>query len=169
MVCRQRRFAVIGEIYPEHLIRRLAQLALVFVECFPRALIGIFGAQNESVYYTDFAVRAFRIYLCMIVLACVNKATFIFLQAMGKAVESTLLSMVREIVFGVGFALLLPRFFGLSGVLWSMPVSDILTAVISAVIILKTYRQLRAARREAGREAGREAEREAERAQVVSG
>ena len=33
----------------------------------------------------------------MIVLACVNKATFIFLQAMGKAVESTLLSMVREI------------------------------------------------------------------------
>ena len=81
----------------------------------------------------------------MIVLACVNKATFIFLQAMGKAVESTLLSMVREIVFGVGFALLLPRFFGLSGVLWSMPVSDILTAVISAVIILKTYRQLRAA------------------------
>ena len=130
---------------------------------------GILGAQNESVYYTDFAVRAFRIYLCMIVLACVNKATFIFLQAMGKAVESTLLSMVREIVFGVGFALLLPRFFGLSGVLWSMPVSDILTAVISAVIILKTYRQLRAAGRAAGREAGREAEREAERAQVVSG
>lgn len=139
----------------------LGALALVFVECFPRALIGIFGAQNESVYYTDFAVRAFRIYLCMIVLACVNKATFIFLQAMGKAVESTLLSMVREIVFGVGFALLLPRFFGLSGVLWSMPVSDILTAVISAVIILKTYRQLRAAGRAAGREA--------ERAQVVSG
>ena len=29
---------------------------------------------------------------------------------MGKAVESTALSMVREVVFGVGFALLLPRF-----------------------------------------------------------
>ena len=36
-------------------------------------------------------------------------------RAMGKAVESTLLSMVREIVFGVGFALLLPRFFGVLG------------------------------------------------------
>ena len=78
----------------------------------------------------------------MMILACVNKATFIFLQAMGKAVESTILSMVREIVFGVGFALLLPLFFGLDGVLYSMPTADFLTAVISAIIILKTYRQL---------------------------
>ena len=93
-------------------------VGLILVEGFPRALIGIFGAANESVYYTDFALRAFRIYLCMLVLACVNKACFIFLQAMGKAAASTALSMVREIVFGVGFALLLPLFWGLDGVLW---------------------------------------------------
>lgn len=105
-------------------------------------LIGIFGASNESVYYTDFAVKAFRLYLCMILFACVNKAAFIFLQAMGKAVASTILSMVREIVFGVGFALLLPIFFGLDGVLYSIPVSDILTAVISAIVIAMTYKQL---------------------------
>ena len=116
--------------------------ALIIVECFPEALIGIFGAANESVYYTDFAVKAFRVYLCMMVFACVNKATFIFLQAMGKAVPSTMLSMVREIVFGVGFALLLPVFFGLDGVLYSMPVSDLLTAAVSAVIICGAYKKL---------------------------
>lgn len=115
---------------------------LLIVECFPQALIGIFGAKKESVYYTEFAVRAFRIYLCMLILACVNKATFIFLQAMGKAVASTLLSMVREIVFGVGLALLLPRFFGLDGVLYSMPAADILTAVLSAWIFWKTVQDL---------------------------
>lgn len=117
-------------------------VALILVEGFPQALIGIFGAANESVYYTDFAIKSFRIYLCMIILACINKAAFIFLQAMGKAMDSTMLSMVREIVFGVGFALLLPIFFGLDGVLYSMPVSDALTAVISAVLIVKTYKQL---------------------------
>ncbi len=121
-------------------------LAFVIVEGFPAGLIGIFGASNESVYYTDFAIRAFRIYLCMVVFACVNKAAFIFLQAMGKAVASTMLSMVREILFGVGFALLLPRLYGLDGVLYSMPVSDILTFVISAVIIAFTYKQLGGAR-----------------------
>ena len=116
--------------------------ALLIVECFPAQLIGIFGAANESAYYTDFAVKAFRVYLCMMVFACVNKAAFIFMQAMGKAAVSTMLSMVREIVFGVGFALVLPVFFGLDGVLYSMPVSDVLTAVISAVVIALTYKQL---------------------------
>ncbi|SCH65530.1 Multidrug export protein mepA [uncultured Clostridium sp.] len=118
-------------------------VALVLAEGFPRQLIDIFGAANESSYYTDFAIKAFRTYLCMMILACINKACFIFLQAIGKALASTLLSMFREVVFGVGFALLLPIFFGLDGVLYSMPVSDILTFLISAVIIVKTYQELK--------------------------
>ena len=117
-------------------------VALVLAEGFPHQLITIFGAKNESVYYTEFAIKAFRIYLCMMILACVNKACFIFLQAVGKALSSTMLSMFREVVFGVGFALLLPVFFGLDGVLYSMPVSDILTFIISAIIIVKTYKEL---------------------------
>ena len=120
-------------------------VALILVEVFPRQLIALFGAANESSYYTDFALRSFRIYLCMIILACINKACFIFLQAMGKAAESTALSMVREVVFGVGFALLLPMFFGLNGVLYSMPLSDILTFIIALYLIVKTYRQLNGA------------------------
>ncbi len=117
-------------------------VALLLAECFPRQLIAIFGASSESGYYTEFAVKAFRVYLCMMVLACVDKACFIFLQAVGKALASTLLSMFREVVFGVGFALLLPVFFGLDGVLYSMPVSDILTFIITLFIIVKTYRDL---------------------------
>ena len=56
-------------------------VALVLAERFPRNLISLFGAANESRYYTEFAVLAFRTYLCMLPLACVNKACFIFLQA----------------------------------------------------------------------------------------
>ena len=117
-------------------------VAWILVMFFPRQLIGIFGASNESVYYTQFAVKAFRTYLCLVVFACVNKACFIFLQAMGKAGASTALSMLREVVFGVGFALILPRFFGLDGVLYSMPVSDGLTFLIAAYLIWKTYGEL---------------------------
>ncbi len=54
---------------------------------------------------------------------------------MGKALESTILSRVRVIVFGVGFALLLPLKFGLDGVLYSMPLSDILTFLIALFLI----------------------------------
>ena len=134
----------VKELFTKLLIAEAAVgvIALIIVELLPQQLINIFGAANESAYYTDFAIKAFRIYLCMMVFACVNKACFIFLQAMGKAAESTILSMIREIVFGVGFALLLPRFFGLDGVLYSMPLSDILTFIIAAFLILKTYKQL---------------------------
>ena len=118
-------------------------LSLLIVEGFPGLLIAVFGASGESVYYTEFAVRAFRVYLCMIVLACINKAAFIFLQAMGRAFASTLLSMIREVVFGVGLALLLPPFFGLNGVLYSMPVADVLTFFASVVVIGFTWRFLR--------------------------
>lgn len=118
-------------------------VALFIVEAFPSFLISIFGAANESVYYTDFAKKAFRIYLCMMVFACVNKATFIYLQAIGKAFLSTALSMIREVIFGVGFALLLPLKFGLDGVLYSMPASDILTFIISLAAIFYTMKMLK--------------------------
>ncbi|MBQ8130640.1 MAG: MATE family efflux transporter [Clostridia bacterium] len=117
-------------------------VALVIVQLFPRQLIGIFGAANESAAYTDFAVKAFRTYLCLMPLATVNKGTFIFLQSVGKALASTLISLIREVVFGVGFALLLPLRFGLDGVLYSMPVSDLLTFIVAAFVIASTYRQL---------------------------
>jgi len=117
-------------------------VAFIIVEFFPGQLIMIFGAKNESIYYTQFALKAFRVYLCLIILACVNKATFIYLQSLGKALLSTVLSMVREVVFGVGFALILPIFFGLDGVLYSMPVSDALTFIVSVVSIIYTYKIL---------------------------
>lgn len=117
-------------------------IALFIVELFPDKLIALFGAANESSYYTDYAIRAFRVYLCMIILATVNKATFIYLQSLGKALLSTMLSMVRELAFGVGLSILLPQFFGLDGVLYSMPVADVLTFIVSVSCILYTMRLL---------------------------
>lgn len=114
-------------------------VAVVIVELFPAQLIGIFGAANESAYYTEYGIRCFRTYLCLTVLATVNKGTFISLQSMGKALTSTILSLVREVVFGVGFALLLPVWFGLNGILYSMPISELLTFLIGLVIIIQTY------------------------------
>ena len=119
-------------------------VALLIVEFFPRGLIGIFGASHESAEYTAFAIKSFRIYLCMMIFATVNKGTFIYLQSLGKAFASTAISMIREVVFGVGFALLLPRFFGLDGVLYSMPLSDLCTALIAAAVIFLTYKELSA-------------------------
>lgn len=113
--------------------------ALSAVEVFPKALISLFGAANESVYYTEFAMRTFRIYLSMIVLACINKASFIYLQALGKAFLSTMLSMMREVVLGVALPVILPLFYGLDGILFSMPAADLITFVMTVIVILYIF------------------------------
>lgn len=120
----------------------IGAVALLIVEFLPKQLIGIFGAGNESVYYTEFAVKSFRIYLGMMILAMVNKGTFIYLQALGKAVLSTITSLTREIIFGVSLPIILPIFFGLDGLLYSFPAADILTFIIALIIICKTYKEL---------------------------
>ncbi len=117
-------------------------IALVIAECFPMRIANLFGAANESAYYAEFAVRCFRIYLCMMVLATVNKGTFIYLQALGKPVASTVISLIREIVFGVFLPIVMPVFMGLDGLLWSFPAADILTFAIALFFILRTRKEL---------------------------
>lgn len=118
-----------------------AAATLVF-ELFPQQFADIFGAGSESVYYNEFAVRCIRLFLCTLPLACVNKGAFIFLQSLGKAFESTALSLIREVVFGVGLVLLLPIWLGLDGVLYFMPIADILTFIITIAVAVRNYRQL---------------------------
>ena len=82
----------------------------------------LFGAANESAYYADFTVKCFRIYLCLMPLATLNKGTFIYLQALGKAFAFTAVSLTCEIIFGVCFPIILPT-------------SDVLRARRSAVVV----------------------------------
>ena len=49
---------------------------------------------------------------------------------------------IREIIFGVFLPILLPRFFGLDGVLYSFPTADVLTFILTVVVIIKVYREL---------------------------
>ncbi|NLO83914.1 MAG: MATE family efflux transporter [Clostridiales bacterium] len=115
-------------------------VALCLFQFFPAQLISLFG--SESDLYMQFAVVAFRTYLAMVVLACVNKASFIFLQAMGRPWLSTGLSFLREVLLSVPLVMILPRYMGLDGILYSMPISDLIAFVPSVLVLVLTYRQL---------------------------
>ena len=117
-------------------------IALIIAEGFPLSVARLFGAAGESVYYAEFTVKCFRTYLCLLPLATLNKGCFIYLQALGKATASTAVSLTREILFGVFLPILLPRLWGLDGLLWSFPVADFLTFFLTLVFLRRTYRQL---------------------------
>lgn len=95
---------------------------LVFELC-PQVVVALFGSENGL--YNEYACLCFRVFLCGILLTCIQKASSIFLQAIGKPGKSTLLSLSRDVIF-----LCLPSFCWRGGrgdrVLWAAPCADVL-------------------------------------------
>ena len=64
-------------------------------------------------------------------------------EKIGKLMQAYALPCVISLLVGALYNIVDQLFFGLDGVLYSMPVSDILTAVLSAAIIIRTFRSLK--------------------------
>ena len=115
-------------------------VATILFECFPHLIIRIFG--NEGPAYTEFAVLCFRVYLCFILLTCFQKISGVFLQALGKPVQSVLVSISRDLLFQLPLMLILPKAFGLMGLLYAAPAADVLAFLVSFVFIAVQIKRL---------------------------
>ena len=115
-------------------------VSTVVFEVFPLSIIRIFGSESEL--YNEFAVLAFRIYLCTIIFCCVQKATSIFLQSLGKPVMSLGLSLLRDFILSSPLILLFPRFFGVVGALYSAPVADVISLIVVVFMMRSVYKEL---------------------------
>ena len=104
-------------------------IAMICFEVFPLQIIGIFG--SEDGLYNEFAVLSFRIFLSLIAMCCVQKSCSIFLQSLGMPVLSMGLSLLRDFVLSVPLTLILPRFLGVTGTLYSSPIADIISFTAS--------------------------------------
>ncbi len=102
-------------------------VSMILFEAFPLQITSIFG--SEDGLYNEFAVLSFRLFLSMIILTCIQKATSVFLQSLGKPVMAMGLSLLREFVLSVPLAIVLPMFFGVEGALFSAPIADIVTMI----------------------------------------
>lgn len=110
-------------------------IATIIFELFPMKIIQLFG--NGSELYNEFAIYAFRVYFSTIVLCCIQKATSIFLQSLGKPMLSMGLSLLRDFVVSVIAVYVAAYYFGVYGPILSAPISDIISFIV--VLILWKY------------------------------
>lgn len=115
-------------------------VSLICFEVFPMEIISVFG--SEDGLYNEFAVLAFRVFLGGIVLCCIQKSCSIFLQSMGRPALSMLLSLLRDFVLSVPLALVLPRFFGVTGALYSGPAADVISFGVAVLCMAAVFRKL---------------------------
>lgn len=116
-------------------------VAFLIFQFAPMSVVSLFG--SEEGLYNEFAVKAFRIFLMLCPLTGFQTIAAVFLQAIGKPVQSAILSLARQIIFFVPAALILPVFFGVIGVLWTGPVADGLAFVLSLIFLIVERNRLK--------------------------
>ncbi|MDD4835633.1 MAG: MATE family efflux transporter [Synergistales bacterium] len=97
--------------------------SLVVAQTFPRQLTMLFNSESQELI--SMTVRAMRIGYLGIPLAGVAIISGFVFQALGKAKQSIILNLCRQVIFLLPPLLLLPPVFGIDGVWASFPIVDV--------------------------------------------
>ncbi|MBR1515375.1 MAG: MATE family efflux transporter [Paludibacteraceae bacterium] len=122
-------------------------MGIVFIlgECTPVWMTRIF---THDAGLIDATLIPMRILCCSMWLVGFQMVTGNFFTSIGMAGKAIFLSLTRQVIYLIPLSLLLPVVFSdpLSGVWWSLPVSDALSALTAAVILWRTMPQFKLAK-----------------------
>ncbi len=118
----------------------IAGLIFVFIMLGASQLAGIFTPEQELIDLTAPAVRLAFLATPLILIQLIGSAYF---QAIGQAWPALLLTLTKQGFCLIPLLLILPKFFGLTGVWISFPIADVLSAGICFVFLRKAMKGLR--------------------------
>ena len=111
-------------------------LSFVLCEFFPHYTIRIFTDDAET---TRLATEGMRVIQLLSPLVGFQIVVGNFFQSIGMAKKSIFLSLSRQLVFLIPMLLILPRYFGTTGVWASITVADGLSIIVSASMLWHFY------------------------------
>lgn len=120
-------------------------VSTLLFEFAPNLIVRMFGSPTNIPNpedYWQFAEVTFRIFLSLVVFTCTIKMTSIFFQAVGKPVHAVISSVIRDIICFVPLVLILPRFFGVKGVLYAAPIADFIAMIVAVSMTVCFMRSL---------------------------
>ena len=106
----------------------------------PGWLLGLFGEGSPE--YFEFGIKTFRVMLFFTWLNFLQPITSTFFTSIGKSIKGVFLSMTRQIIFLLPLILLLPRFWGIEGILLSGPVADLLAAIAAVWMVFVEFKKM---------------------------
>lgn len=115
-------------------------VGFVITRAFPSQLISVFNRTDEELL--NFGVRAIRIFLTFLPIIGFQIVAANYFQAVGKPRHASFLSLSRQVLILIPALLILPRFFGLDGLLMAGPVADLTASIITGIFLMKELRHL---------------------------
>ena len=106
----------------------------------PDLVVSIFTSDEELI---AISARGLRIVVMFFPIIGFQMVTSNFFQSIGMASKAIFLSLTRQMLFLLPALIILPRFFGVAGVWYSMPVSDLLASLVAMVMLVSQFRKFK--------------------------
>ena len=119
----------------------LTSLGFVLFQFFPRQILSVFGS-GDALYY-EFAIRFMRIFLFLVMANGVQILSSNLFSAIGQPMKGLFLSMTRQVLFLIPLILMLPRFFGIDGVLFAAPIADAMAIIVTTLFVMKELNKMK--------------------------
>jgi putative MATE family efflux protein len=102
------------------------------IELAPRAVARLFTSDEAL---TDIATVGLRTVFSAYPIVGFQMVTSNFFQSIGMANKAIFLSLTRQVLFLIPLLIFLPQFWEVDGVWWSMPIADVASATVTAVVL----------------------------------
>lgn len=119
----------------------IASIGFIITRLFPVPIVSLFTKNDTALI--AFGVKAMKINLIFMPIIGFQVVASNYFQATGKPVHATLLGLSRQVLILIPAILILPRFFGIDGVLAAGPVADFLSAIITGTVLMLDLRKLK--------------------------
>ena len=116
-------------------------IGFILFQFFTQNIISIFG-QND-VLYNEFALKSFKIFLMLCIFIGFELTTCVFFQAIGHPVKAVILTLCKQTFFIVPLMIILPKFFGVLGVLYAGPCAEILSVIVTIIFITSEFNHIK--------------------------
>ena len=114
-------------------------LGFIMTQFFTVTLIKFFNSDPELL---SVATKGMRIYLSMMPFIGFQIISSSYFQAVGKAPKAMFLSLLRQVIVLIPMLIILPIFFGLTGVWFAGPIADLSASILTAIFLLIEIRHL---------------------------
>lgn len=115
-------------------------LGFIMSEVFPKAAVEIFTNDPTMIGLSAHGLRIINLAFLLIGMQMVSTN---FFQCLGMVRKSIFLSLTRQLLFLIPLVYLLPRWWGIAGVWFSFPLSDLLSFTITGIMILSLMRKFK--------------------------
>lgn len=118
----------------------IAAFGFLVMHIWPEQLVGLFS--EEDIVLTSMTSKAMLTFFALLPIVGFQIPCASYFQAVGKPVQSAILSLSRQVLFFIPLLIFLPRIWGIEGVWRTAPIADALSVMFTATFIYFEMRHL---------------------------